>query len=219
MRSMCKKPFVATTAAAAATFAIQTVAQAGVTTAQYAPCESTEGFGDFLATVTYAYAGGTSASLSIQLDNTTPLALGGYITAIALNPGPGVTSMTFVGCTSAAFMALAGPVSAPPFGSFMVGASVGKSWLGTGPGGGPVSSGIAAGMSETFSFTMNGSAAALAALEAETVLAAGCDAMAVRFRGGAVDDWSDKVTGQALPTPGTLAIVGLAALGRRRRRA
>ena len=219
MTPMCKTPVAAITAAAAAAFAIQSAAQAAVTTAKYAPCESIEGFGDFLATVTYTYTGGTSASLSIQLDNTTPLALGGYITAIALNPGPGVTSMTFVGCTSAAFMALAGPVSAPPFGSFMIGAAVGTSWLGTGPGGGPASSGIAAGMSETFSFSMNGTAAALGALDAETVLAAGCDAMAVRFRGGAVDDWSDKVSGQALPTPGTLAVVGLAALGRRRRRA
>lgn len=215
MTSMCKKPVAAMTAAAAAALAIQAAAQAAVTTAKYAPCESTEGFGDFLATVTYTYMGGTSASLSIQLDNTTLPALGGYITAIALNPGTGVTAMAFVSCTSANFAGLSGPVSTPPFGPFMTGASTSGTWL----GGGNPSDGIGVGMSETFVFSMTGSAAALGALDAETVLAAGCDAMAVRFRGGAVDDWSDNVLGQALPAPGAIAVVGLAALGRRRRRA
>lgn len=219
MTTKCMNSMAAASVAAAAALAAAPSSQAAVTTAQYAPCESTEGYGDFLATVTYTYAGGTTASLSILLANTTPLALGGYVTAIALNPGPGVTSMSFVGCTSAAFQGLAGPVSAPPFGSFMIGAALGSSWTGNGNGGGQASTGIAAGMSETFTFSMAGSAAALAALDAETVLAAGCDAMAIRFRGGAVNDWSDKVTGQALPAPGTVAVVALSALGRRRRRA
>ncbi|MBU3682630.1 MAG: hypothetical protein FGM39_01150 [Phycisphaerales bacterium] len=209
-----KKPLAATTAAAAAAFAIQAAAHAAVTVANYAPCKSTEGFGDFLATVTYTYTGGTSASLSVQLDNTTLPALGGYITAFALNPGTGVTAMAFVSSTSANFSGLSGPVSTPPFGSFMTGASTGSGWL----GGGSPNGGIGIGMSATFVFSMTGSAAALGALDAETVLAAGCDAMAVRFRGGAVTGWSDKVLGQALPTPGTLAVAGLAALGRRRRR-
>ena len=218
MTTKCMNSIAVASVAAAAALAAAPSSNAGVTTAHYAPCESTEGYGDFLATVTYTYVSGTTASLSILLANTTPLALGGYITAIALNPGPGVTSMSFVSCTSAAFQGLAGPVSAPPYGSFMTGAALGTSWTGNGPSGGQASTGIAAGASETFVFSMGGSASALAALDAETVLQAGCEAMAVRFRGAEVNDWSDKVTGQALPAPGAIAFAGIAALGGRRRR-
>ena len=213
MTHLSMKPIAAATVATAV-FASHPSAQAAVTTAPYAPCKSTEGLGDFAALVTYSYSSGTTASLVIELSNTTPLALGGYITAIAVNPGPGVTSMAFIGSSSASFSGLAGPVSALPFGPYMIGASTSGSWL----GGGSPAGGIAVGATESFTFSMTGSAAALAALDAETVLAAGCGAMAVRFRGGAVTDWSDKVAGTALPTPGTLALAGLAALGRRRRR-
>lgn len=208
---------VAAASGAALTLAPLPAAHAAVTVANYEACESSEpiSYGDFYATVTYSYSGGTSASLTVQLDNTTPLALGGYITGLALNGGPGVTGMSFVSCTDADFGGLSYPVEAPPWPDFMVGASIGSKWQ----SGGQPSKGIAAGSSATFAFTMVGTAAALGALDAETALAAGCGAMAVRFRGGAVTDWSDKVLGQALPAPGAIAVVGLAALGRRRRRA
>ena len=75
------------------------------------------------------------------------------------------------------------------------------------------------GASQTFTFTVSGSASALAALNAETALRQDGYGMVVRFRGG-VGGWSDKVVGCALPAPGALALLGVAGvLPSRRRRA
>ena len=190
-------------------------ALASVTTADYAPCGSTEGIASFRAHLTYAHSGGSAASVIIELENDTSLALGGSITAVAVNPARGAAGISFTSCSNPDFGGLAGPVSAPPFGEFAAGASTGASWTGSESSSG----GIAAGSSALFVFLLSGSASYLSALEAETVLDSVGGAIAVRFRGGAGNDWSDKVLGCALPAPGAVSLLGVAHLvgGRRQR--
>ena len=179
----------------------------------YLPCESTQGIASFSAMVNYSWSGGSTATISIDLTNTTEASLGGFITAIAVNGAPGSSAMQFVSCTSGAFQGLAGPVSGSPYGDFMAGSSTGNSWL----GGGSPNSGIANGASASFVFSISGSAALLSGLSAEDCLDSTGYAMAVRFRGGATG-WSDKVVGCAVPAPGAAALIALAGMAGRRRR-
>lgn len=187
-------------------------ASAAFSTANYMPCGSTDGYGSFRATLSYSYTSGTSAAVSIVLTNNTAPALGGYITAIALNPNATAGGMAFVSSTNAAFVNISSPVAASPYGNFLVGAGLGGSFL----GGGSPNAGIGVGQSATFSFTMTGTAAALAALDAETALRQTNYGMVVRFRGGQ-GGWSDKVLGCPLPAPGALALLGAVGLVSRRR--
>ena len=201
-------------AAIGAVIAIEASARASVSQAEFAPCGSTEHIASFHGLLTYAYAGGSAASISIQVDNTTALALGGYITAIAINPEPGFGGVSFVSCTNANFGGLSAPVNAAPWGDFAAGASLGSSWTGSGAPQG----GIAAGSGALFVFSLAGSAAYLGALTAEDVLDRDGYALAVRFRGGAGNDWSDKVLGCALPAPGAASLLGVAGMLQARRR-
>lgn len=188
-------------------------ASAGFSTAMYEPCGSTEDIGSFRAELTYSYTGGSSATISITLSNDVDPSLGGYITAIALSPNGTASGLSFVSSSSAAFLNISSPVSAPPYGSFAAGAGLNGSFL----GGGNPSGGIAVGGSETFTFTMTGSAMALSALDAETALNQAGYGMVVRFRGGE-GGWSDKVIGCAMPAPGALALLGAVGLLPSRRR-
>ena len=190
-------------------------ASASFSTATYIPCGSSEGYGSFQADLIYSYSGGTSATVSVTLTNSTEMSLGGYITALALNPHGSADGLAFVSSTSAGFVGIAGPIATPPYGSFAAGAGLFGQFLGSGD----PSAGIAVGSSEIFTFTLSGSESALAALDAETVLSSSTGySMVVRFRGGAVDDWSDKVIGCALPAPGALALLGAVGLVPKRRR-
>ena len=188
-------------------------AHASFSTAMYMPCGSTEGIGSFQAELAYSYSGGTSATIAVTLTNNTAMTFGGYITALALNPNGSASGLAFVSGTNAAFIDIPPLVSAPPFGDFAAGAGLNGSFLGNGN----PAAGIGVGGSEVFTFTLTGSASALAALDAETALSQTGYAMVVRFRGGD-DGWSDKVVGCALPAPGALAILGTAGLLTRRRR-
>lgn len=194
--------------------AIAASARASVSQAEFVPCESTEHIASFHGLLTYAYVGGSAASISIQIDNTTALALGGYVTAIAINPEPGFTGIAFVSCTNANFGGLPSPVNAAPWGDFEAGAGVGASWI----GGGAPQCGIAAGTGALFSFSLSGSAAYLGSLTAEDVLDPDGYALAIRFRGGAGNDWSDKVLGCAMPAPGAASLLGVVCMLRSRRR-
>ena len=187
---------------------------ASFSTASVAPCGSAEGYGSFQADLIYSYSGGTSATLSITLTNNTEMTLGGYITALALNPNGTSSGLSFVSSTNAAFTNIPSPIAGSPYGSFTAGAGLGGSFLGSGA----PSGGIAVGNFEIFTFTLTGSESALAAIDAETVLSRDDYQMVVRFRGGAVDDWSDKVIGCTLPAPNALALLGTAGLVSRRRR-
>ena len=195
-----------------------TSAHAVVSTDTWIPCGSSEGVnskGLFSAMVTYSYSSGSTASVSIVLNNTTLLANGGYITGLALNEAAGTTGISFVSCSNANFLAMSA-VSAPPFGTFTAGGALGANWI----GGGSPTGGIAAGSSATFNFSITGSSAVLAALTAEFAFGPNADgnAMAVRFRGGAGDGWSDKVLGCGTPAPGAVALLGVVGLLSSRRR-
>jgi hypothetical protein len=201
-------------AAAIASAVLASAASASITNAPYVGGTSTEGLGAFDALVTYSYTSGTTATLQIQLTNTTALATGGFITALAVSPA-GADSVAFVSCTMASFGGLADPVTASPFGDFMGGASTSSSWV----GGGSPSVGIGVGWSATFVFTLTGSSAALAAQNADSVLSPVTGyGFAVRFR-GMTGGGSDKVVGQIVPAPGAIALLAAAGLvvGRRRR--
>lgn len=187
---------------------------ASFSTASVAPCGSAEGYGSFQADLIYSYSGGETATLSITLTNNTEMSLGGYITALAINPNGLASGLTFVSSTSAAFQAISSPISASPYGSFAAGAGLNGQFLGSGD----PSAGIAVGGFEIFTFTLTGSESALAEIDAETVLNRDGYQMVVRFRGGAVDDWSDKVLGCTLPAPGALALLGAVGLASKRRR-
>lgn len=204
-------------AAATVVLTVVASANAAVSTAHWLPCGSSEGpnsKGLFYSTVTYSYVSGSTATVSVDLSNTTLPANGGYITGLAVNMQSGVTGMSFVSCTNANFLAVSA-FTAPPFGSFTAGGALGANWI----GGGSPNGGIAVGSSAIFTFNITGSSAVLAAMSAESVFGPNSDgnAMAVRFRGG-VGDWSDKVLGCATPAPGAVALLGVVGLLSARRR-
>lgn len=200
---------VAGLAAAASTFAGAAVSQA-----ELVPCATTEGIASFHGLLTYAYVGGSAASVSIQVDNTTAPSLGGYVTGIAVNSKPGAAGVAFVSCTDTGFSGLSAPVNAAPWGDFAAGAAIGGSWT----DGGAPHDGIAAGSGALFVFSLSGSAAYLGSLTAEDVLDPDGPALAIRFRGGAGDDRPDTVLGCAMPAPGAVSLLGVGEMIRARRR-
>ncbi len=202
-----------TITALAAALSMAAAANATTTTASYAGTNGIEGLGSFTAQVTYDYSGGSSAILTVFLTNTTSASTGGYVTALALTAA-GSSSVSFGSSTSAAFDGLSGPVAANPFGNFATGASTSSSWL----GGGSPTSGISVGNSATFVFNLTGLASNLASVTADTVLqATGNNGLVVRFRGMA-NGGSDKVIAYVVPAPAGLAVLGLLATPRARRR-
>ena len=117
-------------------------------------------------------------------------------------------------------------VDANPLGAFDIGAALGDSWLGSGPGGGNPDQGIAVSTFATFTFNLTGSGlggvSTIDFLNALSDPTGGNDPeeFVVRFR-GFNDGGSDKVpvdTSAPVPEPGTLALVGigLASLSARR---
>ncbi|MFO0783838.1 MAG: hypothetical protein U0636_09170 [Phycisphaerales bacterium] len=197
----------------AAALCVAAAATASSTTATYLGTNGVEGLGSYNAVVTYDYSGGSSAILTVFLSNTTSASTGGYITALALTAA-GASSVSLSSSTSAAFNGLNGPVEANPFGNFVGGASTSDSWL----GGGSPTNGISVGNSATFVFNLTGLASNLASVTADTVLqATGNNGLVVRFRGMA-NGGSDKVIAYVVPAPAGLAVLGLLAAPRARRR-
>ena len=201
--------------------------------------------GHFDGSFSYTSSSSSSATLDIVLNNTTQLAVGGYLTAFVFNnPDHKITGVT-LSSSNANFKILGGPsynggINAAPFGKFDLGASSSGQFL----GGGSPNGGIPAGGSATFTFSLTGSG--LDALTTASFLAAlstpeGQDLapafFVARFR-GFPNGGSDKVPGQSsggggggggggvqnVPEPGTMTLAGLgiaSALGYgwRRRRA
>jgi hypothetical protein len=181
--------------------------------------DSTGNLGNFAAGFIYNYvAGATTATLTADMTNTSPLANGGYITGFAFNT-PNNVNVTLTGGTNGAFL-VQYSVSASPFGDFGIGVALGGNFLG---GGSPLS-GIPVGNTAEFLFTVTGTADTLAQLSASsftgTTSSSGGEFSIVRFR-GFNNQGSDKVPGQIVagqitvtPEPNVMAllVVGLICL-------
>jgi hypothetical protein len=194
---------------------ITTSAQASVTIVGDT-ANSESGLGDFEATLTYLSLNDTSATLTIEITNTTPVANGGALKALAfVNPGNVITSASMVS-SAATLPNLLGSspfqngISVSPYGSLDIGASSGSAWLGAAGDLG----GLAVGQSATLTYTLGG-LSGLAALTEMSFLTVDADsdyAFTVRFRefnGGG----SDKVPFEVVPEPASLLVWSLIGLG------
>ncbi len=171
---------------------------------------STSNLGRFTGEVTYTANTLTTGTLTISLTNTNTVVEGGYITGVVFNiPGADALASAALATTDHAGFLDLGSESAAPFGTYEAGAALGGAWLG---GGSPVG-GIAAGTTGVLTFAVHASDAS--ALKAEQFL--GADGMVVRFK-GFCDGGSDKVPGQLVPAPGTVALMGAGGLLAVRRR-
>lgn len=163
--------------------------------------------GHFTGTMTYTDINATSATLTIQLTNTSPPANGGFITGFVFNnPGNAISGVTSFSSTNSNFGLISGPitvngVNGAPFGQFDVGASTGGSFEGQGSPNG----GIAVGSSATFTFDLTGSGldtlnvmSFVDTLSTGTGAGQGYQFMVVRFR-GFNNGGSDKVPANWTP--------------------
>ncbi len=190
---------------------------------------STEGIGSFVGELIYeANEDDTSATLTVELTNTSPGSNGGFITAFAFNsPSNNITDVS-LSSTDNDFSLIGGPsfsnsIKVSPFGKFDIGASISDAWLGEkklrrgrrlSPGG--PSRGIGIGATETFTFNLKG--INLSSLDERSfweVLSLGSkqsQPFAMRFR-GFKDGGSDKVSAVSpdlvIPEPTTILLLGM----------
>jgi PEP-CTERM motif len=173
---------------------------------------------------------GTSL-VTIVLNNTSPVANGGYITGFVFNiPDVASVSSVVYGTSDSDFLLLGAPsfddnVKGAPFGWFDIGAALGGDF----EGGGSPNDGIDVSSSATFTFTLTGTG--LGTLTAADFLStlsvgpgdgAGDEAFVVRFKGFIEGEDSDKVPAETtpIPEPGSVFLLGagLTALWARRSR-
>ncbi len=166
---------------------------------------------NFTGTLDYTFGGGSNGTLVISLTNTTPAPVGGFLTAFLFNSSSsdGTISVALTNSTDADFLDAAGS-NGQPFGNpFLAGAGL----SGTFEGGGAPQPGIAIGATGTFTFDVTATDAA-ALTEFSFLEGPFAFDFLVRFR-GLTDGGSDKVP---VPTPGALALLGVAGLTTTRRR-
>ncbi|MFM7052609.1 MAG: hypothetical protein ACKOYN_10835 [Planctomycetota bacterium] len=187
---------------------------------------STEGIAAFTGSMSWSYSGGGSGTLTVNLNNSSPLANGGYLTGFAFNVVPGAFSLSLCGAPNASWQLIQN-ASGSPYGNFDWGAALGGDWL----GGGNPHPGIAAGDSASFTFCVDGSDSVLAGLSAASFFDGDCTCepgednkypFAARFR-GFNNGMSDKVVAcppsvVPVPMPVALAAAGLLGVGFMRRR-
>jgi hypothetical protein len=179
-----------------------------------------QGLGSFSGTIDYNAVNAHSATLTIELQNTSPSANGGYLTAFAFdNPSDRITGAK-LSSTNTNFSLLGAPhfqggISAPPYGSFDLGATTGGKFQGSGSPTG----GIGVGQSATFTFTLTGND--LDKLSAASFLSnpASCGSdmapFVARFRGFKCDG-CDTVPGVPVshaPEPGGMTLAAIALMG------
>ena len=175
---------------------------------------ATEGIGNFLGEISYFVADPQTGMLILTIENTSPLANGGYITAIVFNnPENRIDSITL--SSSNPYFSLIGlpdfdnRILASPFGFFDIGISL---YGGSFEGFGNPDYGIAVGERETFIFYLSGNA--LDQLTIQNFVQENClplpskkeEFFLVRFR-GFNDGKSDKVPADVVPEPGSLFLL------------
>lgn len=204
-------------AAIAATM-LTTGVEASLIDVESQPENSIEGLGLFEGTIEYApdINSNTQGILTINLLNTTPPDVGGFITGFVFNIGSGDSQAT------ASLVSATHPFdgvtthTAPPFGmSFDAGAALGGDWS----GGGNPNLGIAVG--DTGEFVFNIFASDANDLTAASFISGPYDHnFVVRFRGMS-SGGSDKVPGAPInmvPAPGAMAMLLVAGILTSRRR-
>ena len=182
---------------------------------------------NFSGTLLYAAnAAGTAAMLTVDLLNTTPAGVGGFLTGFLMN-NPDETKITGITAytTTTNFTQIglsANGANGAPFGDFDFGAALDANW----EGGGAPSAGLAPGSVGSFTFVFSG--ANLGTLTDQSFVSAlsvgpgGGQFFVARFR-GLIDGGSDKVPAMAVPEPGTSAmllagLVAMIGVGARRMR-
>jgi hypothetical protein len=178
------------------------------------------GLGSYQGSLSYESSDAQHATLTIVLQNTSPAANGGYLTAFVFNnPGDKITAASLAGPAHFSLLGDSGfhnGINGAPFGQFDLGASTGGSF----EGGGQPSKGLGVGATGTFTFTLTGNG--LDTLSATSFLATnsvgpgageGVMPFVARFR-GFVNGGSDKVpdplprTVSQTPEPATLGLAG-----------
>jgi len=164
--------------------------------------------------------------LTVDLLNTTPAGVGGFLTGFLMN-NPDETKITGITAytTTTNFTQIglsANGANGAPFGDFDFGAALDANW----EGGGAPSAGLAPGSVGSFTFVFSG--ANLGTLTDQSFVSAlsvgpgGGQFFVARFR-GLIDGGSDKVPAMAVPEPGTSAmllagLVAMIGVGARRMR-
>jgi hypothetical protein len=206
---------------AAAVFALSVAGAASVQAALVPiagnTAASTEGLGNFSGSLDYVATNATTATLTVELTNTSAVANGGFITAFVLNnPGNLITSVTLSTATGVDTLLGLGNnnIGAAPFGQFDFGASSGGGF----EGGGNPNVGVGVGVTGTWTFTFAGSnldtlttQSFLNELSVGPGIGGGPQFMVVRFR-GFNDGGSDKVPAVPVPAAVPLFLSGLAAV-------
>ena len=185
---------------------------------------------NFSGTLLYAAnAAGTAAMLTVDLLNTTPAGVGGFLTGFLMN-NPDATKITGISAytTTTSFTQIgltADGANGAPFGQFDFGAALGANW----EGGGNPSAGLAPGSMGSFTFAFSGTdlgtltdQSFVSALSVGPGVGEGPQFFVARFR-GLIDGGSDKVPAMAVPEPGTSAmllagLVAMIGVGARRMR-
>lgn len=180
---------------------------------------STGNLGTFIGTLDYTYVGGNAGTLAVTLTNTTPGAIGGFITAFMFRPPPelGAFGSSLTASDFPLMVNVPGGTNGSPFpGTWIGGAGLNGSWL----AGGQPQNGIGIGQTGSFSFSITGANASMLTSDSfvSGSLVSDPYAFVVRFRGMA-EGGSDKVPANQLPAPGAVALLALAGVARSRRRA
>lgn len=193
---------------------------------------STENLGSFFGELTYNAIDDSSATLTLELENTSDADNGGYITGFAFNNPEDLISGVSFSSTDTDFNLIGNDsfqngIKAKPFSNFDIGASLGDKNSLMGSGGNPTP-GIAVGAAETFTFTFSGTG--LSALTEQSFIDQlnGQDPFFMARFKGFENGGSDKVPGVpydpnvVVPEPATLLLMGLGLVGvaalRRKRR-
>lgn len=183
---------------------------------------SESGLGFFTGSLDYVATNATTASLTVNLKNTSPAANGGYLTGFAFNLPSGPTFALAFYPPVGDFDSISGSVTshavnASPFGQFNIAISTGSPFN----GGGPPSAGLAVSQSATFVINFFGTGlntintqSFLNELSEGSGAGQGYKSFVVRFR-GFENDGSDKVPGttSVVPEPSSYAMVLAAGIG------